>query len=298
MPSKKWTILEVLRWTTNYFKEKDIPHARVEAEVVLAHALGLRRIDLYLMYDKPLSREELATCRKFIKRRANREPSQYITGHREFWSLDFEVNPDVLIPRPETEILVEKAINCIRERSYRSMIDIGTGSGIIAVSIAHEIDEIDIVATDISPGALFVARKNARKHNVLHKIRFAAMDLFQAIKKAELFDVIVSNPPYVATEDYNRLEPEIRVYEPPIALIGGKDGLDVVKNIIRDGLPRLKPGGMMFIEIGYGQADKIRTFTENFKELKSINIVKDYSGINRVVCIEKNEDGMPAAWKS
>ncbi len=287
MPSKKWTILEVLHWTTEYFKKKDIPHSRVEAEVILAHALNLRRIDLYLMYDKPLSKEELATCRKLIKRRANREPSQYITDHREFWSLDFEVTPAVLIPRPETEILVEKAINCIRERSYRSMVDIGTGSGIIAISIAHEIDEIDIVATDISPEALLIARKNAKKHNVLHKIRFVATDLFQAVRKIEFFDIIVSNPPYVALEDYNNLEPEIKLYEPPTALIGGKDGLDIVRTLIRDGLPRLKSGGMMFIEIGYGQVDKIKSYAENFREIKRINAVKDYSGIYRVICIEK-----------
>lgn len=285
--TKVWTTLDVLRWTIDYFKSKGIPSPRVEAEVIIAYALGIKRIDLYLQHDKPLSPEELGRCRHFIKRKIGREPSQYITGQREFWSLDFYVSPDVLIPRPETEVLVETAITYIRENFYKSIIDIGTGSGVIAISLTHEIDNIEIVATDISINAILVAKKNAAKHSLSHRIEFVVSDLFKGISRAKQFDLIVSNPPYVAIDDYEKLEPEIRLYEPPEALIGGEDGLDIVRNLISEGVEHLRSGGTMLIEIGQGQREKVERFVSNLENIKQIKVVKDYSGIDRVVCIEK-----------
>ena len=287
MSEKKWTILEVLKWTSRYFQGKGISNPRTDAEVLLAHALGVERIDLYLRYDQPLTADERAVYREFVRRRASGEPVQYITGHREFWSLDFEVTPDVLIPRPETEVLVEIAIKYLKERRFRRVVDIGTGAGVIAVALAHEIDGISVLATDISLSAINVARRNAVKHGVADRIRFIVMNLFESLLPDVKFDVIVSNPPYVSSEEYRKLDREIKNFEPPIALLGGADGLDVVRRLIVQGMSHLTTGGFLFIEIGYGQAEAVRDFVSGLGQEVSINIFDDYAHIPRVVCIEK-----------
>jgi len=287
MSEKKWTILEVLKWTSRYFQGKGISNPRTDAEVLLAHALGVERIDLYLRYDQPLTADERAVYREFVRRRASGEPVQYITGHREFWSLDFEVTPDVLIPRPETEVLVEIAIKYLKERRFRRVVDIGTGAGVIAVALAHEIDGISVLATDISSSAINVARRNAVKHGVADRIRFIVMNLFESLLPDVKFDVIVSNPPYVSSEEYRKLDREIKNFEPPIALLGGADGLDVVRRLIVQGMSHLTTGGFLFIEIGYGQAEAVRDFVSGLGQEVSINIFDDYAHIPRVVCIEK-----------
>ncbi|MBW1974430.1 MAG: peptide chain release factor N(5)-glutamine methyltransferase [Deltaproteobacteria bacterium] len=287
MSEKKWTILEVLKWTSRYFQGKGISNPRTDAEVLLAHALGVERIDLYLRYDQPLTADERAVYREFVRRRASGEPVQYITGHREFWSLDFEVTPDVLIPRPETEVLVEIAIKYLKERRFRRVVDIGTGAGVIAVALAHEIDGISVLATDISSSAINVARRNAVKHGVADRIRFIVMNLFESLLPDVKFDVIVSNPPYVSSEEYRKLDREIKNFEPSIALLGGADGLDVVRRLIVQGMSHLTTGGFLFIEIGYGQAEAVRDFVSGLGQEVSINIFDDYAHIPRVVCIEK-----------
>lgn len=292
---QRWTILKLLQWTVDYFRKKGIDSPRSEAEVLLAHTLGLRRIDLYLRYDQPLDPDELAAFREIVRRRAAREPSQYITGHREFWSLDFDVNPSVLIPRPETEILVEKAVDCILERGYRRVLEIGTGSGAIIVSIAHEVSILDFcVATDLSYEAITVARRNAVKHNVADRINFVVADLFSAFRDDVSFDLIVSNPPYVSDEEYKTLPPEIRNHEPAMALLGGGvDGLDKIKSILVEGWQRLSSGGMMLIEIGSNQGDKVTAFFKSMISLRKSDshyryeIIKDYTGLDRVFCVEK-----------
>lgn len=291
MPQKRWTILKLLQWTTEYFQKKGIDSPRSEAEVLLAHTLGLRRIDLYLRYDQPLNPDELSRFREVVRRRSNREPSQYITGRREFWSLEFEVNPSVLIPRPETELLVEKAIECILDRGYRRVLEIGTGSGVIAVTIAKELPVLNfIVATDISYEAIITARRNAIRHGVADRIRFVVSDLFTAFKAEPLFDIIVSNPPYISYGEYETLAPEIRNHEPSVALLGGgPDGTDKIKVILTDGWKRLKSGGMMLIEIGYNQAGVLAQFFEEVEKNRShrLNVLKDYSGFDRILCVEK-----------
>lgn len=288
--------MTLLEWTVDYFRKKGIDAPRSEAEVLLAHTLGIRRIDLYLRYDQPLSPVELASFKEVVKRRVAREPSQYITGRKEFWSLEFEVNPSVLIPRPETEILVEKAVDCVLERGYKRVVDVGTGSGAIIVSIAHELPILDfLVATDISPEAIAVARRNAEKHGVADRINFLVMDLFSAFKPGVLFDLIVSNPPYVSHEEYKTLAPEIRNYEPSHALLGGgKDGLDTVKAVLTNGWNHLVVRGMMLVEIGHKQASDAGEFFRDMIEKRGgseecfrLNVIKDYSGFDRLLCVEK-----------
>lgn len=295
MATKRWTILKLLQWTTEYFQKKGIETPRSEAEVLLSHTLGLRRIDLYLRYDQPLNPDELASFREIVRRRVAREPSQYITGRKEFWSLEFEVNPSVLIPRPETELLVEKAIECILTRGYSRVLEIGTGSGAIIVSVVHEVPVLNFaVATDISVEAILVARRNALKHGVEDKIDFVVADLFSAFRLGYFFDLIISNPPYISDREYETLAPEIRYYEPSVALLGGGlDGTDKIKTILADGWKYLRVGGMMIIEIGHSQADGLKRFLGEMlgDSIENgscrINVIRDYSGFDRILCVEK-----------
>jgi release factor glutamine methyltransferase len=282
-----WTILKVLEWTTGYFTRNKIEQPRANAEVLLAHVLEIERIQLYLNYDKPLSPEELSLYRGSIKRRAAHEPTQYITGRQEFWSLDFEVGPSVLIPRPETELLVESAIDHLGARPAR-VLDLCTGSGAIAVSLARELPLLSIVATDKSVAALEVAKRNAERHNVADRISFAVMDLFAALSFKGLFDLIASNPPYVSDEQFRELPPEIARFEPETALRGGShEGLDVVRGIIQDAPLHLAPGGALLVEVGQGQAELLEPELTTLHWIGQRQFIKDYSGIPRMLHIQK-----------
>ncbi|MEN6441806.1 MAG: peptide chain release factor N(5)-glutamine methyltransferase [Syntrophobacter sp.] len=280
---EKWTILKVLQWTAGYFGGKGIEQPRADAEVLLAHLLGVERIQLYLNYDKPLAPEELARFREFVRRRAASEPTQYILGKQEFWSLEFEVTPDVLIPRPETEIIVEKVLELAADRSML-VLDIGTGSGAIAVTLAHESPRMSLIASDRSLAALEVARRNAVRHSVAERVRFVQMDLMQALLPNRQFDFIVSNPPYIAESEFLDLAPEIANYEPHSALRGGgRQGLDLVRGILREFRDFLKPGGSLLIEIGQGQAEILE------RELTSRHeFIKDYADIKRVLHVRNS----------
>ena len=277
-----WTILGVIQWTTEYLRGKGAGQPRADAEVLLAHVLGMRRLELYLHFDKPLSGEELARYRGFIRRRGAREPTQYITGRQEFWSLDFEVSPAVLIPRPETEVLVEKALEIAGGESAL-VLDIGTGSGAIAVALAHERGGVRVLAVDKSFAAIEVARKNAMRNGVADRIYFTAMDLFEGLEARPLFDVIVSNPPYVSDAEFLDLAPEIANYEPPAALRGGGNrGLSVIRRILEGFEAHLKPRGSLLVEIGLGQAEILE------KDLPAhwagrVEFINDYSGVKRVL---------------
>lgn len=274
----EWTILKVLQWTANYFSSKGISQPRSDAEVLLSYTLGVERIQLYLNYDKPLSPAELARFKELIRRRAASEPTQYIIGKQEFWSLEFEVTRDVLIPRPETEILVEKALE-MAGTGRALALDIGTGSGAIAVSLAHERPEIEVVATDRSFAAILVAKRNAARHAVSNRISFVRMDLMQAIAPGRRFDIIVSNPPYIGETELLDLAPEIANYEPRSALEGGgRQGLGLIRKILRQYRYIIRPGGSLLIEIGQGQAEILE------KELTSrFEFIPDYAGIKRVL---------------
>lgn len=279
-----WTILKVLQWTTEYFNRHGIEQARPCAEVLLAHVLGRQRIELYLHYDQPLTPLELQAYRNAIKRRAAREPTQYITQKQEFWSLEFEVNPSVLIPRPETELIVELAIDWIAERPAR-VLDLGVGSGVIAVAVARERPTAHIVAVDISPQALQVARRNALRHEVADRVCFLACDLFSALAdKKPLFDLILTNPPYIAENEFAGLAPEVGKFEPRTALSGGgRDGLNTIRGILADAPRYLKPGGCLLLEMGQGQAPILQDELNRSSDFEKVRVLRDYSGIPRVL---------------
>ena len=286
---EQWTILKVLQWTAGYFSRRNIDQSRSNAEVLLAHTLGMERIQLYLRYDQPLTADELTRFREVVRRRAAHEPTQYITRQQEFWSLAFEVTPSVLIPRPETEVLVEETLKALGDTSDARVLDLGTGSGAVAVALAHERPSMKVFATDRSFEALTVARRNGLRHGVLDRVFFAAMDLFSALgTSSPPFDVVVSNPPYIGETELKDLSPEILRHEPMAALRGGgAQGLDIIREIIGRVSSCLKPDGAVLLEIGQGQAEILgRELTED-PRIESFDFVKDYSGILRVLHIRK-----------
>jgi release factor glutamine methyltransferase len=282
-------IIELIRLTTRYFQEKKIESARLDAELLLAHALGVRRIDLYLNYDRPIQKEELRAFRILVRRRAHREPVAYITGVKEFWSLEFAVNPSVLIPRPETELLVEQALHA-SEAAYTktgqplSILELGTGCGAVAVALARILAHKAIItATDISPEALSVARRNAIRHRVQERARFLCGNLFEPIEPGFRCDLIVSNPPYIPSSLIPALMPEVRQHEPIQALDGGENGLSVIRMIIQEAPSRLLDGGRLLLEMGDEQREPIRTLLEESEAFGELIFSRDYSGRNRVV---------------
>jgi release factor glutamine methyltransferase len=278
----QWTVLKVLQWTTEYFRDRGLAQPRADAEVLLAHALGVERIQLYLNYDKPLAPEELARFRGFVRRRAAFEPAQYITGKQEFLSLEFKVSPAVLIPRPETEVLVEKALETAGDKPCL-VLDLGTGSGAIAVALAHERAGMRVVATDKSWAAIEVARTNAVQNGVSDRICFVVMDLFEAVSPRPLFDIIVSNPPYVSDTEILDLAPEIANYEPHSALRGGgQQGLALIRKILARFQAYLKPQGSFLMEIGQGQAEMLEEELSSYSSA-GFEFIEDYSGIKRVL---------------
>ena len=287
-----WTILKLLRWTTSYFESKKIEAPRASAEILLAKTLEINRIDLYLRYDQPLYPQELARFKLLIKKRAKREPVAYIVGQKEFWSMDLAVTPDVLIPRPETECLVEQAlVYAPKENSGKcwKILDLGTGSGAIVLALASQIRHHWYFASDISYKALRVAEFNAKKNHLSNKICFFAGNWFDPLKKSTAkFDMIVSNPPYVQTELIEKLEPEITCYEPWGALDGGKNGLACLALIIQQAPNFLYPGGLLILEMGYDQRLPVEYIARGTNEYESFSFVKDYAGHDRVAVLKKN----------
>jgi release factor glutamine methyltransferase len=286
-----WTILAVLHWAQNYLNTKGISEPRAGAEVLLAHCLDCSRLELYLRHDQPLSDDELDCYKKGLKRRLAYEPTQYITGHQEFWSMDFFVSPAVLIPRPETELLVEAALKHLRPPDQHAaaprILDIGSGSGVLAITLAAELPQAKVTAVDWSWEALAVARENARRHGVEPRIAWVLGDLLESLAAPAQFDVIVSNPPYVPTAAWEVLPPEIKQYEPRLALDGGPDGLDVIRALIPAASTRLAPGGLLALEVGQGQAEAVKQLMEDQGVLAPAKIVQDYQRIGRVVLAER-----------
>ncbi len=283
----EWTIIKLLDWTTSYFKSHDIDSPRSTAEILLAHTLGLKRIDLYLRYDQPLTGDELLLFKTYIKRRINREPVAYIVGAREFWSMDLAVTKDVLIPRPETECLVESALSILESSSgSKRILELGTGSGAIILALASERPQYIYFASDHSVEAIKLALMNAKLYHLDRKIDFFTGNWFEPLKtNGPLFDMIISNPPYIRTFDIPNLQPEIYKYEPLMALDGGKDGLDSIKNIIFDAHAFLVQNGILLLEIGYNQKEQIKDIIDDCGNYEDIVFKKDYSGHYRMVCM-------------
>jgi release factor glutamine methyltransferase len=251
---KSWTVLELLTWTKQHFAAKGIESPRLDAELLLAHALGCDRLRLYVEFEKPVTPEERARFRALVKRRAEeRVPVAYLTGVREFWSLPLAVTPDVLIPRPDTETLIEAVLGRVPDReSSLAILDLGTGSGAIALALAKELPRAELVASDVSAAALAVARKNAEALGLAERVRCALGDGFAAVA-GETFDVIVSNPPYVARAEAAGLAPELR-HEPALALFAERDGTAWLRRIAAEAGRFLRPGGLLALELAPAQA--------------------------------------------
>jgi len=283
-----WDIARLISWITSYFKEKKLDNPRLAAELILCDILGKDRVYLYTNFDQPLSEEELAELRKNVKRRASYEPVAYIIGERSFFEFDFKVNKDVLIPRPDTEILLESALKYLREKSSPFVLDLGTGSGILAVSIAASISDSKVIASDISYPSLKIARQNAFLFASDRNISFLLSSWFDSIKQSCKFDLIVSNPPYIKSCAIKELQPEVRMYEPMHALDGGDDGLDAYKSILSSVAFYLKDDGLLMMEIGFDQAGDLEKLCSESNSLELLEILKDYGGRDRVVIIRKN----------
>jgi release factor glutamine methyltransferase len=284
----QWTILRLLKWATDYFKSYTIDSPRAAAEILLADVLGLKRIDLYVQYEKPLSSAELSRFKTYVQRRVRREPVAYITGRKEFWSLDLRVTKDVLIPRPETECLVEASLELIPDHSPMRIFEIGTGSGAISIALISERPELRCAASDRSIKAVEVAKANACRLGMEGTICFFSGDgCFPLRERMYPFDMIVSNPPYIKAADIGRLQPEIFMHEPRMALDGGADGLQCIRHIVGTAHSYLKPGGILLLEVGHDQRAGIRKIIEAAGVYGEIIFRKDYSGYDRVVRMRK-----------
>ncbi len=287
MLPETWTILKLLKWTTAYFKSHHIEQPRAAAEILLAHTLGIGRVDLYVQYDRPLESHELEVFKRFIQRRIQREPVAYIVGKKEFWSMDLKVTPDVLIPRPETETLVEAALTIIPPEPGSAplkILDLGTGSGAVVLAMASERPVHRFYAVDRSEKALAVALDNARMLDLNKAITFLQGNWFDSVRElVHYFDVIVSNPPYISSHEYKALPPEIAQYEPREALDGGSDGLDAIRLIIKETARYIVPGGRLVFEIGYDQWVAVEKLIEGSGAYSEWAVIKDYSGHDRVV---------------
>lgn len=254
--------------------------ARLDAELILAHALGVARVGLYLDMDRPLGPEELGAIRALVKRRRDREPVAYILGHREFYGRSFEVGPAVLVPRPDTETLVERALADLPDGAR--VLDLCTGSGIVAITLAAERPDVRVEGTDLSPDALLVARRNADRLGVADRCTWLEGDLFEALPPDRTYHLVTANPPYIAEPDYETLQPEITRWEPRVALAAGAEGLDVLRRIAAGVQERLEPGGRVLVEVGQGQARAVeRSFVE--AGLDPVASHRDLGGVDRVV---------------
>lgn len=280
--SESWTVLKLLRWTADYFAGRGIDSPRLDAELLLADTLGLDRVGLYLNFERPLLADELTAFRERVRRRANREPLAYILGMTEFWSLPLKVTPAVLIPRPDTELLVEQALPRLAGASR--VLDVGTGSGALAIALAHERPECAVTAIDLSPAALAVAADNARSIGVAERIEFIEGDL--AALPGGPYDLVVANPPYISHGDLAELMPEVRDFEPHLALDGGSDGFDAYRALARQAGAMLTPGGWLLVEVGIDQAAVVQALFAA-AGLTEIFTARDLAGIERVVAGRK-----------
>ena len=328
-----WTVRRLLKWTADYFAQHGIDTPRLDAEILLAKAMGCDRIGLYTRFMEPASDEVRATYRDLVKRRAAGTPTAYLIGEKEFYSLSFKVTPDTLIPRPETEHLIVETLDIVKKQALGepqetkneseetsdassedtvtdsetgetyikfvpranplqdvklNILDIGTGSGIIAITLAKQLPSSRFVAVDISQPALEVAKLNAQTHEVSDQIEFRYSDLFSAIKPEEKFDFILSNPPYIGEEERTSLDASVRDFEPAVALFSGQKGTDLIEKMLAQAPGRLNPGGWLLFELSPIIHDHILSILSNISNLTYIKTVKDFSGLNRIVVCRNN----------
>ncbi|HAW89995.1 MAG TPA: peptide chain release factor N(5)-glutamine methyltransferase [Gemmatimonadetes bacterium] len=283
---ESWTILRMILWSAEYLKNKGVETGRLDAEWLLAAALGVDRLQLYLKYDRPLSSEEREAFKPLLRRRAGREPLQYIIGRTGFRELELKTDPRVLIPRPETEVLVQEVLDWA-SAGAESVWDMGTGAGAVALSLAAEGTWTRVVATDVSPEALSVAADNAERYDLGGHVEFREGSLFEPLEEGERFDVIVSNPPYIAEGEKGELQPEVRDWEPPEALFAGEDGLDVIRQLVAGAPKHLLSGGLLALECGLGQAEGIAADVQATGAFGAVRIRADLTGRPRFVTAER-----------
>ena len=278
-------ISSFLNWSISQLAEADVPSPQIDSEIILAHTLNISRSDLWTQNQRILCESEIKMVKNYMERRLNREPISHIIGHQEFWSLDFVVDENVLSPRPETELLIETALNCIYSPTSK-ILDLGTGSGAIAVTMAKENSECKVSAIDIDPKALNIAKENSERHGVINRIEFICADL-RTSDWSGCFSLILSNPPYIKSEDIEKIMPEVRNYEPGKALDGGVTGLDFYRSIIPMAVDQLEENGFLILEIGHDQADEVAALLNNYLCYQNIKVIQDCSGYDRVIRAQK-----------
>ena len=277
------TILGVITKSTEYLDRKGIESPRANAEILLANILNCKRLELYLMYDKPLRDSELNSYREYLKRRSNYEPIQYITGSVEFYTLELKVTPAVLIPRPETEILVEVIIDSVKKEDELFILDFGSGCGNISIALAENLPNVHVTGIDISKDAIMIANENLEKYKLNDRVNFVKGDILKFnVNNFSNYDIIVSNPPYVSQNDYLNVQKEIKNFEPKIAVTDFSDGYKYFVKIITLASEILKSGGKLFFEMGEGQSKKINELLVK-NNYKKIYVFKDYQKIDRVI---------------
>lgn len=284
-----WTIKRLLTWTAGFFERRGVDAPRLSAEMLLAHVLGVPRIRLYMDYERVVGPAELAAYRELVRRAAEQEPIAYLTGRAPFFSLELEVNPSVLIPRPETETLVEHAVELCRLGRVATpprVLDLGTGSGAIALAVASRLKSATVVASDVSPQAVAVAKRNAERLGLSDRVVFLIGDLFDALEgtpEVRPFDLVLSNPPYIPTGDLAGLDRSVRDYEPGLALDGGADGMAFHRRILQACELRLTAGGWVLLEMQYDQGPALRSLAGAMPFLTDVRVVKDNAGHDRVL---------------
>lgn len=287
--AETWTVRRLLEWTTGFFSRKQVQSPRLSAELLLSHVLAAPRIKLYTNYERPLADAELSTYRDLVRRTAEQEPIAYLTGKAHFFNLEFEVGRDVLIPRPDTETLVENVLQLARhEAGFETprVLDLCTGSGCVAIAVVKHLKNATAFAVDVSPPAVAVARRNADRLGVADRLTIEEGDLYAPLETAvdpRPFDLIVSNPPYIPTGQIDSLDASVKDYEPRLALDGGLDGLSVFRRILAGAPERLRPGGRIFLEIAFDQGEAARQVMADAPDFEDARVLKDYGGNDRVV---------------
>ncbi len=284
----EWYISKLLSWADSYFQSRDIDSPRLTAEILLGFCLKLSRLELYLQHDRPLHKQELAEFKQLIHRRLAHEPVAYIVGERGFFQSDFHVTPAVLIPRPETELLVEKALELLSARTTPARIlDLGTGSGAIVVSIAREYPEHEFWAVDISFPALCVASVNASRLSPV-PIRFIQSSWMESFAEKPVFDLILANPPYIPTKDVDELSPVVRLHEPRTALDGGESGLDDIAKILEQASCRMAPEAVILMETGFDQKEAVQALVMKHQSYNPPVFFNDLAGNHRLALVQRN----------
>ena len=290
---QQWTLQRLLNWIAGYFVEHQVDAPRLSAEMLLSHVTGLKRIELYTNFEKTLPQDQLDKLHALVKRCGDQEPVAYLVGQTEFYSIQMKVTPDCLIPRPETELLTEKAIEFLRKRPQETeqyVCDLCTGSGCIAVAIAKNCKAVKVIATDISDAALSVAARNVTEYKLQDRIQLLCGDLFEPVIEGldvTRFDLIVCNPPYVTSSEYHELENKVKDYEPKQALYAGRDGLDIYRRIAAIIGEHLKEDGALMLEIGFAHGNSVRKLLEKTELFSNIQIEKDFNNNDRIVLAKK-----------